>query len=692
MITVKGKYNVALDDMGLVLQGTPDEIGYAADPAPAYENRFAQGDRAYGDFSFWWFWAQTDWFNGMKSDPAWADDGKFYEMEGVTTYEKAGSVLLNWRLLNSVSYAKDVTWYDFGDAYGTTIALGRNNTDGKMLSINTYDGSLIWQDTATGANEEIRCGASLDGGELYIGCHTVGSGSSMFKKGTGGSFSDVGTHNTGAGIYGIVPYPDGDCFYLFTYNGGLYHVARGGTTFTQKKTAYPYGQTFSQVQFCKNALIGDRIYFIMPEINSYASQLWCYDISADSWVFVWRWGQGYNPNKYVARGTNLYCFDTNNVSDRIQIWKYDTVTGTMTRISEVGRAGTISRIVGNPALDAENIFFIVDDNTSDYQIYQLDPNDALTGVITPPAAFATASSANLYIKNTGLLLISKNGADGVNKIDGYDQSPVNDRQTTGYIKTSIYDAEIPSIEKLWYSVTIGFDKFTSSQGIEVLYSLDNGATFTSLGSASYTLDGSTTTTKTFYFGANVKSRKLMLKFILTGAGNQYTPSLNDYAVKFLPIIAIDKQWRINIDCGDEVTLLDGSKETRQGREIKAKLETAWINSKIVDWQDVDYAATALAAQLAAGATTATVDDTSDFPSAGRLRIDDEVIFYTGKTPTTFTGLLRGQKGTKDVVHNDDSVVHNGYKVFISQMSARIPIINREKKLEYVVGLLLRETN
>ena len=42
--------------------------------------------------------------------------------------------------------------------------------------------------------------------------------------------------------------------------------------------------------------------------------------------------------------------------------------------------------------------------------------------------------------------------------------------------------------------------------------------------------------------------------------------------------------------------------------------------------------------------TFTVADTTDFPTAGQLRVENELINYTGKTLTTFTGLTRGVAG------------------------------------------------
>ena len=50
------------------------------------------------------------------------------------------------------------------------------------------------------------------------------------------------------------------------------------------------------------------------------------------------------------------------------------------------------------------------------------------------------------------------------------------------------------------------------------------------------------------------------------------------------------------------------------------------------------------------ATTITVVSSSDFQSQGRIIIDSEVIEYTGKTSTTFTGCTRGAEDTTAATH------------------------------------------
>jgi hypothetical protein len=55
-------------------------------------------------------------------------------------------------------------------------------------------------------------------------------------------------------------------------------------------------------------------------------------------------------------------------------------------------------------------------------------------------------------------------------------------------------------------------------------------------------------------------------------------------------------------------------------------------------------------------TTITLDSTADFLSSAALQIDDEIMYYTGKTSTTFTGVTRGRDETIATTHADNAVV------------------------------------
>jgi hypothetical protein len=69
---------------------------------------------------------------------------------------------------------------------------------------------------------------------------------------------------------------------------------------------------------------------------------------------------------------------------------------------------------------------------------------------------------------------------------------------------------------------------------------------------------------------------------------------------------------------------------------------------------MDLTVVNLTSPLSNSATTATVTTTVGFPSAGRFRLDDEIVSYTGITATTFTGLVRGENGTTPAEHATDS--------------------------------------
>jgi len=58
----------------------------------------------------------------------------------------------------------------------------------------------------------------------------------------------------------------------------------------------------------------------------------------------------------------------------------------------------------------------------------------------------------------------------------------------------------------------------------------------------------------------------------------------------------------------------------------------------------------------ASVTTITADSTLGFPPNGKIKIESEIISYTGKTPTTFTGCTRGADSTSAATHADDVAI------------------------------------
>lgn len=69
-----------------------------------------------------------------------------------------------------------------------------------------------------------------------------------------------------------------------------------------------------------------------------------------------------------------------------------------------------------------------------------------------------------------------------------------------------------------------------------------------------------------------------------------------------------------------------------------------------------------AGDIDSSVTTITVDSTANYLSAGVIKIDSEIITYTGKTGTTFTGCTRGAYGTTAAAHLDNAPVLQGLTI------------------------------
>ena len=70
----------------------------------------------------------------------------------------------------------------------------------------------------------------------------------------------------------------------------------------------------------------------------------------------------------------------------------------------------------------------------------------------------------------------------------------------------------------------------------------------------------------------------------------------------------------------------------------------------------DTAYTTLSAGINNSVTTIPVVSTAGFLTAGEIRITTEVIAYTGKTATSFTGCTRGARGSANIAHLTGAVV------------------------------------
>ena len=96
-------------------------------------------------------------------------------------------------------------------------------------------------------------------------------------------------------------------------------------------------------------------------------------------------------------------------------------------------------------------------------------------------------------------------------------------------------------------------------------------------------------------------------------------------------------------------------------------------------QDVVAGITSLTSAISSSDTTIAVDNTKGFPNEyGLFKLDDEVITYTGKTSTSFTGCVRGFSGitsyrdplnSEELVFSDTSASSHDNGLRVNNLSA-----------------------
>ena len=74
----------------------------------------------------------------------------------------------------------------------------------------------------------------------------------------------------------------------------------------------------------------------------------------------------------------------------------------------------------------------------------------------------------------------------------------------------------------------------------------------------------------------------------------------------------------------------------------------------VETMGLETRTTEINGAINASVTSLTVDSTVGFEDSGFIRVGTEIISYTGKTATSFTGLTRGAGGTTAAAHSDDA--------------------------------------
>lgn len=148
-------------------------------------------------------------------------------------------------------------------------------------------------------------------------------------------------------------------------------------------------------------------------------------------------------------------------------------------------------------------------------------------------------------------------------------------------------------------------------------------------------------------------------------------------------MAADGRQRI---CGLDFS---GVKLSQKADLVRCKLDATGATFKLPDvgaavtaaLNTAPSATTWLTADMTFAASSATVKSTEGFPSSGYLYLDSEVIAYSGKTSTTFTGLTRGVWNTLPQAH----YVPDGAFLRYPEITTRPTVLDGRRVRLFVYG-------
>lgn len=692
---VRDIYNVAINGKGYILRGSPNSPSYSRSVVRTEIDRLAISDLQYSDFSGAgiFYIAQTDWSGGIKNEKVWRDDAKFYYSTNIDAYSEPGSFKLELNVTTQADFTEVLVCggsfevnssraqyvgtedssadiprvYTVDDAgntntiAGTTFGTAKNIVSQLLDHKNQLYASNVG--AVSGASANFWTAARYNGTSWFDMTSTIVSAI------TGSNFSSARCSEK----IGSTLYICGD------HTNAVFIVSTDddGGSFTQEV----YLQTQSKIVCCKQ--YNGKLYYLL--VSSNFAQLRVFDpaTSADSEVsgatfFGHSIGTFYGKENLLRvflgkliltiPNEKVYSFDGSTLS---LIFDRDDAKNSIGAVASVNlERGCIevdSRLVwGNLIYDGEAFFN-----------HKKDASDDTTNYLLP--LYTNSDGKPKYISEDDESILLKNSTN-------YKTSLAN-----SYLVFSEM-SQISKIDKLLHSITLIFDPFNNAQeGIQVQYSIDDMATWTTLPTLSSSTEGSGTIREIF-IPNNILYNKIWVKVHLQ-TGDTTTPVVHDVVVAYKPMPDYKNVWKMRLEMSDSFKLLDKSPEARTSYDLMSELWKEKINKRKVLFEDVDYFETTLTQALPSAAVSANVDSTRLFPKQGRIRIVSagvaEEMTYTSANINTLFGITRAQRGTKARTYPSGTVVKNDFDVVIDDVRATLNFTD-ENKTEGIAEVILIE--
>ena len=158
-------------------------------------------------------------------------------------------------------------------------------------------------------------------------------------------------------------------------------------------------------------------------------------------------------------------------------------------------------------------------------------------------------------------------------------------QSTGWLQTSYFDANLPTVPKLWNSIQINYDPLLAGHSIAAAYRYKETDAWTSLTPSVAQTVGGTSTTWTFPAGTN--SKKISVLITLSTTNTATTPVMREFILQYCLFPVVKWQWNLRLKTKSPLKLADDSIDTRSAETMRTELEALLSDTKLHTFTDID---------------------------------------------------------------------------------------------------------
>lgn len=639
-----------------MLRGAPNTPAYVKQRAPSLVNQLGVGDLNYNSLngSGWSYWTQTDWSGGFQR-LKFKDDASFKDGQAIDVLSKYGEAKLQFGWTSAVSISGSHSYGAHG-LHDTDLLFGTIKSGAAKLFKVTSAFSLSTLSAMAGISAVNA--VTRYGNNSIVGMTRTSGSLKTLSKYNGSSLSGFRSANP------IVRSAKGIGIRLYTgervasLSGDVLYYTTDLSTFT---SAYQAGKNRKIMPI--EDLNGQPYFFIVEGRK----------VELNAW------------DEVAERAYPIYTWqDLTNFSVR----KYLTlliIAGTTAnkRIAFAFNGARIWQIFDDQLLKTTYDFRYGFEFEGNYQNY----GAMFDGQYWSPGLYGKVGSSlvvpfeNFANKAVGMITGS------TTRIAYQDRTKY---AVSGHIESSEFGDNIAGVDKLLNTAQMNFEALATGQTVELYRSTDGGASFTSIGKASFAQDGAVTK-KQLYFPSGYVTKLWEYKAQLVGPGTT-TPVLNDVTFEYRPEPDLKKRWQVVIDAGDEIELLNKQREQRDG---KALMEDLWLEreaKRTVVFEDVNAFEVQIVSAFTAASTTARVATTRLMPPRGRVRVYKnnvaEEMTYTSADGNVVKGLSRGLKGTLARAYTSADKFDNNYNVIVTDINEREEWTDQKKTESYAQVTLL----